>query len=174
MTDKELVQGIQSGNREALEIIIDKYYNDIYRFCRYYTGDETDSYDITQYVFFRFIKYAEAYHHQNLKGYLIMIARNLCMDYYKQQKESFPFAEIPDLARSDHTLQQLEDGLFLREILMKLPIQQREVILLREYEEMKFHEIAKLLSCNLSTVKSRFRLGILNIRKLLAENKMLF
>ena len=56
MTDKELVQGIQSGNREALEIIIEKYYSDIYRFCRYYTGDETDSYDITQDVFFRFIK----------------------------------------------------------------------------------------------------------------------
>lgn len=55
MTDKELVQGIQSGNREALEIMIEKYYNDI---------------------------------------------------YYKQQKESLPLAEIPDLARSDHTCRQ--------------------------------------------------------------------
>ena len=57
--------------------------------------------------------------------------------------------------------------MFLRDALMEIPEQQREVIILRIYEEFKFMEIAKFLGCNISTAKSRYNLGIKKLNKLL-------
>lgn len=165
VTDKELIRKVQSGEKEALNEIAEKYYDDIYRFCRYLTGHETDSYDITQEVFFRFIKYVDSYRDKNLKGYLLMIARNLCRNYYSGRKETISLEETMEAGQDNCPMNGLENELFLRQMLQEIPREQREVVVLRIYEECRFREIAGMLDCNLSTVKSRFRLGISNMRK---------
>lgn len=165
MTDKELIRKVHNGSREALNEIADRYYDDIYRFCLYLTGQETDSYDITQEVFLRFIKYVDSYEYRNLKGYLLIIARNLCRDYFHHRKDTSCLEDTVYLGQEDAGLCNMEDKLLLRQALTQIPVNQREIIILRIYEELKFHEIAAILGCNLSTVKSRFRLGLKNLRK---------
>ena len=61
MEDKELIYKIQHGNKELLEILIEKYYDDIYRFCYYKTGNSSLSYDSTQETFLKLIKYIGTY-----------------------------------------------------------------------------------------------------------------
>lgn len=68
MTDKELIHKVHNGDKEALNAIVRKYYDEIYRFCLYLTGQETDSYDIVQEVFLKFIRYVDSYQYKNLKG----------------------------------------------------------------------------------------------------------
>ena len=51
MTDKELVQKVHNGNQEALGDIIERYYEDIFRFCLYMVREEEEAYDITQETF---------------------------------------------------------------------------------------------------------------------------
>ena len=65
----------------------------------------------------------------------------------------------------------MENRLFLKDALVKIPEEQREVIILRIYEELKFAEIAKMLGCNVSTVKSRYHLGIRKLKKIMEEYK---
>ena len=170
MTDKELIQKVHSGQKEALNLIIGKYYDEIYRFCVYLTGNMTDSYDITQEVFLKFIRYVDTYRYKNLKGYLLTIARNLCCDYFRQKKDTAPLEDAPESGGEDTGLAALESGMAFRQALQRLTLEQREVIILRVYEELKFQEIAKLLGCNLSTVKSRYRLGIRKLSELLDRN----
>lgn len=167
MTDKELIRKVHNGNKEALNIIISEYYDDIYRFCLYLTGQETDSYDITQEVFLRFIRYIDSYQHRNLKGYLLIIARNLCRDYFHRKRDMACIEEVLCLGQVDRRLTDLEDSLLLFQALQELPVKQREIIIMRIYEDLPFHEIARITGCNLSTVKSRFRLGVGHLRKLL-------
>ena len=169
MTDKELIRKVHNGNKEALNTIVSKYYDDIYRFCLYLTGHESDSYDITQEVFLRFIKYVDSYKYQNLKGYLLIIARNLCRDYFHHNNHLYCIDDTAYAGSEDNHLNNLEDRMLLWEALRKLPVKQREIIILRIYEEMRFHEIAEILGVNLSTVKSRFRLGIRSLRKIMEE-----
>lgn len=169
MTDKELIRKVHNGDKEALNLIIAAYYDDIYRFCLYLTGQETDSYDITQDVFLRFIKYIDSYQHRNLKGYLLIIARNLCRDYFHRKRDTASIEDAACLGQEDRQLTELEDSLLLFQALQKLPVKQREIIIMRIYEELPFHEIARITGCNLSTVKSRFRLGAGHLRKLLEE-----
>lgn len=165
MTDKELIRSVHNGNKEALNSIIEKYYNDIYRFCLYLTGSETDSYDITQDTFLRFIYYVKSYQYKNLKGYLLIIARNLCRDYFADKKCMAGFGEVTDSAEEKRQLEHVENKMYLLRLLQMLPVEQREVVILRIYEEFKFKEIARLLNSNLSTTKSRYQLGIANMKK---------
>ena len=87
MEDKELIYKIQHGNKELLEILIEKYYDDIYRFCYYKTGNSSLSYDLTQETFLKLIKYIGTYkHRRKFKSYLITIAMNVCNTYFDENK----------------------------------------------------------------------------------------
>ncbi|MCH5254004.1 MAG: helix-turn-helix domain-containing protein, partial [Lachnospiraceae bacterium] len=94
MTDKELIRKVHNGNKDALGIIINRYYDEIYRFCLFLTGAEIDSYDITQEVFLKFIRYVDTYQYKNLKGYLLTIARNCCHDHFRHKKDMVAFEDI--------------------------------------------------------------------------------
>ena len=169
MTDKELIRKFHSGNKDALNAIIDKYYDDIYRFCFYLTLNELDSYDISQEVFLRFIKYIDTYTYKNLKGYLLIIARNLCRDYFriKELEDTVEISE--DAIYTDKEMINIEFKLYINAILNRIPFEQREVIVLRIQGDLRFKDIAKMLGCNLSTVKSRYRSGIEKMRKEMAD-----
>ncbi len=171
MSDREIIRKIHSGDKDAMNLMIEKYYDDIYRFCLYLTGSETDAYDLTQETFLRFIHYMDAYRYKNLKGYLVMIARNLCRNYFAQRKvlrglndwNGFEKAETGESA--DRPMERVENKLYLLRLLQLLPLEQREVVVLRIYGELKFKEIAGMLNSNLSTTKSRYQLGIANMKK---------
>ena len=62
-------------------------------------------------------------------------------------------------------LTEAEDAVYLRHLLKELSQDTREVIILRIYEEMKFKDIAKIMGCSVSTTKSRFRLGVNQLKK---------
>ena len=81
MEDRELIRRIQNGQKQYLNVIAEKYYNDIYYFCCYQTGSREDAYDLAQETFLRFIRYVDRYQYRNLKGYLLTIAMNLCRNY---------------------------------------------------------------------------------------------
>ena len=165
MTDRELIRKLHTGDRTALDRIVGKYYDDIYKFCLYMTMDETDSYDIVQEVFLRFIKYADSYTHGNLKGYLLIIARNLCRDYFRKREKEKTVNLTADTVSERDGIVGAEQKLLLDMILQKLPIEQRETVVLRFREELRFQDIARILDCSVSTVKSRCRLGIRRMRK---------
>ena len=66
---------------------MDRYYDDIYNFCCYHSGNREDAYDLAQETFLRFIRYVGQYKYVNLKGYLLTVAMNVCRNYYRDKKE---------------------------------------------------------------------------------------
>ena len=163
MKDSELIQKMHSGNKEAVSIIVERYYADIYRLCLYMVQTENDAYDIAQETFLKFMKYGTSYKHHNLKGYLLTIARNICFNYFRDKKEKVAVIEKEEIDKIPNwkdMLIEVEDAVYLKNLLKKLSQDTREVIILRIYEEMKFKDIAKIMGCSVSTTKSRFQLGI--------------
>lgn len=87
MEDKELIYKIQHGEKELLEVLIQKYYDNIYRLCYYKTANTSISYDLTQETFLKLIKYIESYRDKGkFKSYLITIAINVCNTYNYLEK----------------------------------------------------------------------------------------
>lgn len=172
MRDRELIQKVHSGNKEALSIIIDQYYTDIFRFCLYMVQIEEDAYDITQETFLKFIKYGNSYQHNNLKGYLLTIARNICYNYFRERKEKLPIYESEEIDRipnDRNKLTEVENSIYLGDLLRKLSQDIREVIILRIYEELRFKDIAQIMGCGISTAKSRYRLGVKQLKRLMED-----
>lgn len=190
MSDRKLLKKVRDGDREALSEMINQYYSDIFRFCLYMIQNQEDAYDITQETFLKFIKYGISYRRNNLKGYLLTIARNLCFDYFHREKETKEntcsyeeenerkslrinvygqnvreYRVSQGNMRDD--LKELEDYLYLKELLNNLSPEIREVVILRAYEELKFKEIAEMMNCSLSTAKSRYRIGIQQMKKMI-------
>lgn len=173
MKDSELIQKVHSGNKEAIGIIIERYYADIYRFCLYMVQTEDDAYDIAQETFLKFIKYGTSYKHKNLKGYLLTIARNICFNYFRDRKEKMTaveWKEIDNIPNHKDALTETENAVYLKNLLKELSQDTREVIVLRIYEEMKFRDIARIMGCSVSTAKSRFRLGVNQLKKLMEKD----
>ena len=190
MSDRKLLKKVRDGDKEALSDIIKQYYADSFRFCLYMIQNEEDSYDITQETFLKFMKYGTSYQRNNLKGYLLTIARNCCFDYQQRKKEAGKnlrsyeaenengslkisvntqnIHQYPDICGTDK-MKEMEDYLYLKGLLNRLSQEVREVIILRAYEELKFKDIAKMMNCSLSTVKSRYRIGIQQMKNMIKE-----
>lgn len=189
MSDRKLLKKVRDGDKEALSDIIKQYYADIFRFCLYMIQNEEDSYDITQETFLKFMKYGTSYQRNNLKGYLLTIARNCCFDYQQRKRDrknlrsyeaenenGIPkisentknIQQYPDICGTDK-MKELEDYLYLKGLLNRLSQEVKEVIILRAYEELKFKDIANMMNCSLSTAKSRYRIGIQQMKNMIKE-----
>ena len=80
MDERQWIHAIQKGDKQYLKDIVEKYYDDIFRFCAFQSGSGEDAYDLAQETFLKFIRYVEGYRYRNLKGYLLTVAMNLCAE----------------------------------------------------------------------------------------------
>lgn len=191
MEDRELIRRIQNGQKEYLNEIAEKYYDDIYYFCCYQTGSREDAYDLAQETFLRFIRYAEQYRYRNLKGYLLTIAMNLCRRYFHEtgrtrlvtetvENINGNAAESGRAAAGDITasegretdttvqaMEELEQSRLLAEALLKIPDIQREAVLLHHFYGYKNREIARMTGASCAAVKSRVNQGLGKLQQLL-------
>lgn len=172
MEDRELIRRIQNGEKEFLNDIAEKYYDDIYYFCCYQSGSREDSYDLAQETFLRFIRYVDHYRYRNLKGYLLTIAMNLCRTYFsgkeKETQEIFYPQKRGDLLQISVT-EKMESAVILQEALSLLPQAQREAVILHYLYGYKNREIAKMTGASYAAVKSRLRRGLMELQTLLEK-----
>ena len=162
LNDREMIREIQRGKKEYLNHIAEKYYDDIYRFCCYQTGNRQDAWDLAQETFLHFIRYVEQYHYKNLKGYLLTIARNVCVDYFRKcqrrnQQETDLSSDI-DLVGGEalsFCTRQEEVIVSVEELSRQLPAMQREAVILYYGYGYKYREIAHMTGVGIATEKLR-------------------
>lgn len=160
MDEKELVCRAKLGDKEALNEIVDIYYDEIYRFLYRRMGNKAAAEDVTQDTFIKFIKNLPYYKEKNkLKSFLFTIAINTSNDYFRRYKQELFFLTLDNIGEEiteDKTLQK-EDALIVREAVLSLPDIQRDVIILRFYHDLKIKEIASVQKVPVPTVKTRLR-----------------
>lgn len=160
MDEKELVCRAKLGDKEALNEIVDVYYDEIYRFLYRRMGNKAAAEDVTQDTFIKFIKNLPYYKEKNkLKSFLFTIAINTSNDYFRRYKQEPSFLTLDNIGEEiteDKTLQK-EDALIVREAVLSLPDIQRDVIILRFYHDLKIKEIASVQKVPVPTVKTRLR-----------------
>lgn len=116
----------------------------------------------------------------NIKGWLFTILRNLWLNELRRHRSAPSVVELDfdsvaaeDMGRSARDSQQIlmskEDADSIRSAIDQLPLGFREVILLREFEELSYHEIAEILGCPAGTVMSRLGRARARLRVLLAS-----
>jgi len=169
LTDEELIIRVQQGSGEMLELLIRRYYDEVYYFCCYKTGDAEASYDCTQETFLKVTRSIHRYAEKNkFKGWLFSIARNVCHDFFRARPREVPDMEtLLQVPQTENAIAASENALDIREALKLLSEEQREVVVLRFYCDFKVREIAKIVGIPLPTAKSRLKRGIARLKMLL-------
>lgn len=148
----EIERKLKNGDKEGLYIAFDAYYDKIYGYCYRHVNHRETAQDLTQEVFLRVLLHLENYrHYGKFENYLYVIAGNLCRDYYR--KRHVLSLEALELQEEERGFVRTEEQIVIEQALKKLPEQEREIILLRFYQDLRIKDIAKILGLKLSTVK---------------------
>lgn len=134
----------------------------LYRLC----GDPHLAEDLMQETFVRALRASERYEARGkVSTWLFSIAANLAKDHWRQQKRH---AEVP-LDEGTLSVRPDEEGVEVREALLRLPLEQRTVLILRYYHDLSYAEIADALVIPLGTVRSRIHNGLERMKSQLVE-----
>lgn len=178
MDDSTLVKKVQQGDMTAFNLLIERWHSKIHRFAYRFFADDDEANEITQKTF---IKVYQKVNHLNEPGnfspWIYRVANNLCLDELKRagRRKSSPLeAWVEQASESDHNspaevLETKELGEWIQKALLTLPDEQRVVVILKEYEGLKFREIADILEEPVNTVKSRMYYGLKALRRVLKQ-----
>src|SRR5574338_172348 len=182
LPDQQLIHLFMGGDASALEILIVRHKDKIYTSIFLLVKDKYLAEDIFQDVFIRVIDTIRSGRYTEEGKFLpwaMRIAHNLCVDHFRKVKRT-PAIKTGDDRDIFEVINFSEDGVDrrmmqrqshdrVREMLDRLPEDQREVIILRHYAELSFKEIAALTDCSINTALGRMRYGLINLRKMKIE-----
>lgn len=178
-TDEELVARSRGGDLDSFNQLVLRWERPIYALAYRVIGREEDARDVCQETFLRAFRALGGFKGQaKFSSWIYRITLNLCRDWIRRERRQ-PVAQAPEgidiveLA-SEHALpvESVEDLVARRElgqavarVMGDLPEEQRTAIILKEYHGLTFQEIADLLECPLSTVKTRLYQGLSVLRR---------
>ena len=185
LDDAKLVSNYIGGCEKSLEVLINKHKHKLYNFIYSKVLNRDNAEDLFQETFIKVIKTLKrgVYNEEGkFLPWVMRIAHNLVIDFFRKNKRFPSFDkngnfdifqlvkdENPSIERLLIDKQILDD---LQKIIIKLPQDQREVIDLRLYKEMSFKEISDATGVSINTALGRMRYAIINLRKLIIENKI--
>jgi len=172
-TDEQLVKSYLKGDEKALEEIVRRYLPLIYNFSRRYSGDPDNASDIAQEVFVKVWKNLKKFNtSRNFKAWLFTIAKNTALDWLKKRNTMPVSLLLEDIADSEQIsiFDKIEQKSLSQDLLLaikKLPPKYSSIINLRHKDDLNFREIADFLNESINTVKSRYRRGLIILKKAL-------
>ena len=186
LPDAVLVKNYMSGDESALATLIQRHQSKIFGFIYSKVNDRDLSDDIFQDTFIKVIKTlkSQSYNEEGkFLPWVMRIAHNLVVDHFRKAKK-MPFQrETEEYSifnyMTDNSLniegqiisEQVESD--LAKLLDELPADQKEVLVMRMYQDLSFKEIADLTGVSINTALGRMRYALLNLRKIIEKNQII-
>jgi len=173
LEDKWLVWKFKHGSCNALQLIYEKYKNDLFALAIALSNDKKSAEDIVHDVFIAFAQLASKLQlRNNLKSYLsTSVANRVRNSSRKKAKLTLDLDSVeiaaPDSNQPDRLVMSREESQQVGSALAELPYQQREVIILHFQSGLKFKEIANAQHVSVNTIQSRYRYGLNKLRTIL-------
>jgi RNA polymerase sigma-70 factor (ECF subfamily) len=177
LTDEELVTRCKAelpSNTRSYEILVQRHMNRVYSLVFRVVSNKEEAEDITQEVFVKVYNNLRKFEQQaSFSSWLYRIATNSALDSLDKikrrpmtvassnnsagnEEENYPLSSQPSpLAGPEESVIQSELRDCIRQVLKKLDRDQAHVLLLRDFDDLSYDEIAKVLQASLSTVKMR-------------------
>lgn len=184
--DALLVKNYIEGNENALSVLIKRHESKIYGFIYSKIADRDISNDIFQDTFIKVIKTLKS-NSYNEEGkflpWVMRISHNLIVDHFRKTKKMPMYRETEEFSifsvMSDDSLtieakmivDQVEVD--LKRLIEELPEDQKEVLVMRMYQDMSFKEISELTDVSINTALGRMRYALMNLRKIIDKHQII-
>ncbi len=139
------------------------YLDSAYNLARWLVRDVHDAQDLVQEAYLRAFRFFDSFHGEDGRSWLLAIVRNTCYDWLRKNRRSGPMIDLEgdldslaDQRPNAEAMQLREaDRRLIQDCLEQLPPEYREVLVLRELEEMSYKQIAAVTELPIGTVMSR-------------------
>lgn len=185
LPDASLVKEYVAGNEDALAKLIKRHESKIYGFIYSKIPDREITNDVFQDTFIKVIKTLRS-NSYNEEGkflpWVMRISHNLVVDHYRKTKKMPMLRETEEFSifsiMSDNSLtienkiisEQVE--MDLKKLIEKLPADQKEVLVMRMYQDMSFKEISETTGVSINTALGRMRYALMNLRKVIDKHQI--
>lgn len=180
--DAELIAQYRSGSEAAFEKLVNKYSPRVYTTIYLIVKDQGVAEDLLQDVFVKVVQTlsSDGYNEEGkFQPWLMRIAHNLAIDYFRKCKR-YPTIVMEDGANIFNTLRFAEENIedlkvkedtvdLVRKLIDELPETQKQVLIMRHYMDLSFHEIAEQTGVSINTALGRMRYALINMRKKLKQ-----
>jgi RNA polymerase sigma-70 factor, ECF subfamily len=186
-TDEELMALLCQGAANALGDLVQRYQNDIFRFCLHYVRDVERAKEMAQETFIRvYVARARFDAQRKFRPWVLCIARNLCLNELKRKK-AVPMESLEEYASTardesgevlqspgdgpDQTLMAAERQELLARALASLDEESREIVTLRFFERMPARDIAEIVGSTEGAVRTRLHRILKSLRDVYISEK---
>lgn len=186
LSDAVLVSNYIKGDESALATLIKRHQSKIYGFIYSKVGDRDVAEDIFQDTFIKVIRTlkSDSYNEEGkFLPWVMRISHNLVVDYFRSNKKmpvkrdtdeysvfSIMTDDSPNIERQLIDFQIEKD---LKKVINELPEDQKEVLMMRIYQDLSFKEISELTGVSINTALGRMRYALLNLRKIIEKKKII-
>ncbi|QOI98875.1 MAG: RNA polymerase sigma factor [Flammeovirgaceae bacterium] len=190
MHSDSLITRAREGDQQAQGRLVQLWYKRIYNYCYKFFMDHDLAMEVSQKTFIAMYRNMHALQDTGrFKSWLYTICVNACREEARKRKNTraIPFDRLtnydednsPRWEKSDRRrenperqYQQQELADLLQQCLLELSAEQREVVIMKEYEGLKFREIAEILNLSENTVKSRMYYGLDGLKRILEKKNI--
>jgi RNA polymerase sigma-70 factor, ECF subfamily len=154
LSEQEIILAVKKGNKEAYQQIIKSYMQRAYYIALGFVHNHQDALDLSQECFIKAYRKLKMFDAQRpFFPWFYQILKNLCIDHYKRKKRlnEIPLEDIKIIGKKQED-REMRDSLWKG--IAELPIEQREVIILRYFRQLSYTEIAEVMGKPVGTVMS--------------------
>lgn len=184
LSDSQLVSLYQNGNQEAFEMLLHRHKSRIYTAIYLIVKDRYTAEDLLQETFVKAINTIRNGRYNEEGKFLPWISRiahNLAIDNFRKNKR-YPEIVLEDGSMLFNSMQFAEESVEdkqvlkdtrtkLREYIKELPVEQKQVLIMRHYLQMSFQEIAERTGVSINTALGRMRYALINLRKRMVKHR---
>jgi RNA polymerase sigma factor, sigma-70 family len=182
--DRELIRRFMAGEDYCFEVLLNRYKSKVFTTIYLIVKDRGVAEDLFQDVMIKVVKMIRSGKYNEEGKFLpwvVRIARNLAIDHFRKvqrtpmQRETEDYDIFNSLDRAEESSEQAiireENARYIRKLIQQLPDKQREVLVMRNYAELSFKEIAAITDVSINTALGRMRYALLNLKKLANQHE---
>ncbi|MDQ0339837.1 RNA polymerase sigma-70 factor (ECF subfamily) [Caldalkalibacillus uzonensis] len=179
VSDEELIRAFKHGDKAAFEAFVHRYHSPLLGFLQRMLHDTEKAEDLVQETFIRVMRYVHKEQPPaKIKPWVYQVALNLCRDYWKSagyRSERRGLEQIPEQKDPRPSVIEIYERQEERQAIIRaldlLPDIQKQIVILRFYQELKLQEISDTLKLPLGTVKTYLYRALKTLKSTLNEGK---
>lgn len=173
-----LVRACQNNDIQSFGKLYEHFVEPIYNFIYYKTHHRETAEDLTSQTFFKALESIQSYdpHKGTFSSWIYRIARNSVIDHYRTRKTTTAIEDAWDIGESEHLTRDTHNRLELEKVsqyLAGLSSEQRDIVILRLWQELSFAEVAEIVGKSEASSKMMFTRTVKKIREDLGKAGML-
>ena len=192
LTDRELVDQYIQGKEQCLEVLLERHKARIFGHIMKLVRNRELAEDVFQETFFKVIRSLKGglYNEEDkFVSWVMRISKNMIIDHFRRaakirmistvknadgvREDIFNVMDVGEKINIKH-IEKRQAHRQVRHLIKRLPDDQREVLIMREYFDMSFNEICDMTNMNLNTALGRMRYAIINLRKMAKEENLCY